>query len=268
MRQHIAYDIRNGVLRIWWKYVVVAAVFVLDCLVEEGDLRGWQSYGLTDLPSLGNYLARWFAGVEILQEEEGVRQVTIPLEWVVVQAGSLFTLIGYAGEDRKENGYRLALLSGSRTVWWDGKYFRVLVSMLFYYGVLFGVLCLAAAAHGGLSLSPASEVWLSGITFQNGIQCLCFTLGLSLLVSFTFGVLLTVIEVMVSAPAALIVVLGYSIASVYWCSGFLVGNYSMLLRNNALGWEGVCWQEGVAVCGLLCLAAYAAGRRYLNKMEF
>lgn len=268
MKEQIRYDVKMGILHEWWKYLFVGMLILLVCAMEAGQAAECVKQKFFTEPSFGNYLIKWMRGIQPIQYTNRERQMAMPFEWMALQMSYLILIAKYTATDLEQNGYKLFIRIGKKSIWWYGKCVWVFLSTLLYYGLFYGILSCFAIATGSLQLEPTSEIWVGGIgsfTNANGIIQIFL---LPVLVSTVIGLGQIFLELVVSPVIAIIVSCGYLLASLYWCNPFLLGNYSMIERNSAfIGEKGVSSIIGVTLCVAAMMTICFLGNKYIKKME-
>lgn len=267
MKKAVLYDIKNGVLRMWPRFVLAGALLLLLAMPQARQACGLARAGLYGAPSFGNYLAVWMKGADAaFLHVKGATRVGLPAEWLMLHFNYILLMAGYAHTDLKKNGAQMMLRQGGRCGWWGGKCIWAAAATAAYYLVFYAVLAGAAAATGSLNLMPRSGIWVSDLDIPAKRQFFLAAFVVLPAGSLMAGLAQVLLELLASPAVALAAACGYQFAVLYWDSPLLAGNYAMLSRRYA-GTGGAAVLEAGA-CMLFCLCIYAAGRYYIKKVEF
>lgn len=269
MRRLIIYDWKNGILHAWHRYLLAGILILFLCMGQMQQVQEGVKAGLYSAPSFGNYLAVWLKGMKEINGLVKVRHLKLPAEWLTLQLCHIFLLAGYVRTDLVNNGSRLMLRVGNRTSWWAGKCIWAVIGTAVYYLIFYGILAAVSCMTGSLDIMPRSQVWVSDLAYPADGLLVLSVFVFPPLSSMSAG-LFQVLAELVSSPAlALALSCGYQFAVLYWCSPLLAGNYAMLYRSgNITGSARGSVISGICLCIMLAGCFYAAGRRYIKKMEF
>ena len=263
----VAYDLKRGILHRWKSYLLVAVLIMIIGSVEMKQAVECYEEQFFELPSLGNYIVKWFKGIPAITEKRQ-RQINIPSEWIVLHSSYILLLAGYCGNDLNKNGYQNMLRSGSRVNWWKSKCIWLIASTIIFYAMFFLFLVVFAALTGGMALTPASDIWMGEFTYGVDAGYLIITFVLPLFASRCMGFMELFFELICSPVVAVIVCSGYLIASLYTSNIFLVGNATMFYRNSIyVGDSGISAPACIAVSIAGMMIFYILGKKKIKYWE-
>lgn len=268
----LRYDLKNGILLIYFKYLVAAALFLFLCLdffLRCGG-KDLQAHTLGDLTALA------FAGMR-----EYVPSPTDPFRfpafWVLTFALLLYITLYYADQDLVGFGQHTMVCAGGRGWWWLSKCAWNTAAVLVFF-VCAWVVLLAFALCSGLQftlrLSDSMEFVLDAGNVMEGAAA--WRVGLELtvmpvLIGIALSLLQMTLSLWIKPIFSYMLSVLHLIASAYAMSPFLIGNYAMVLRSDAVIENGVNAVNGILFAAALCILSVAAGwlifRKYniLNK---
>lgn len=268
-------DFQQGSLRRWYLYLFVFLFSLVICI---GVGREWRySPFLTGCKlTAGNCMASYFQGVEPYVPSSN-QPFQLPLEWLLLMFFPICLIGDYVVRDLKGMGQTTLLQSGSRILWWTSKVCWSAVTAISYGGVLFLSAELVSVIMGSASPLP-DRVLLSvklGDTFaeQSTAQLLWNIYGLPLMVIFTNCIMHITLSLFMPPIYSAMLLLSFQVASVYYMTPFLWGEYTMLLRNRLSIENGFSVQTGMLLCtvwiGLSLIVGIVRFCRYdiLGKKE-
>lgn len=268
MKEQIRYNVKMGIIHKWWKYACVAILITIIGIMEARQAAECVEKNIYAQPSLANYLVQWMKGIKPIERSTDTRQVQIPSEWLVLQISYLIFVAGYAAMDLKKNSAHILLRSRRKITWWHGKCIWLFLSTILYYVLFYGIVIGFAGVTGSLTLKPTSEIWIGEMTDIVNRECLIQIFLLPVLISATVGMVQMLLELLISPVVSIVIMSGYMLASLYWTSPFLLGNYTMLYRNcYFIGEKGVAVQNGVVSCIVIMIFTGIAARSYIKRME-
>lgn len=252
------YEWKNGYIQNRMKLLLGTGVLIFityiaieDCLLTmEGKV------------TLGDCLFYLFAGSrEYRYSQEG--RFELPVLWLLFHAYLFFMLCSYPANDMKGMGIQGMLRTGGRRKWFLGKFLWAAggVGLFWVLEVLVLVIEIAGfrfTRETAVVLDPRAAVlgehW--GILFF-----------LPLAVNIAIAVLQLIGSLFFNPFLAYTGTLVYLIISVYLKNMFLLGNYSMMLRNRCLADGGVQTGVGIAVSGAVILGGYWCGSVYMDRKD-
>jgi hypothetical protein len=185
-----------------------------------------------------------------------------PAYWFLFH-GYLFFLIGFYPVSELYLGNGQALIrTRSRKIWIVSKLFSIFLNITLYYGCFLLLLLIGNLLHGGEIIPGNGIIGLGGIAiFNKSISDLfvAFIL-LPLLVSVALGVIQILMSLFLDPVLSFMAVVGYLIASVFWMNPLLIGNFSMLYRQDWIsGKATIDITTGTVLCFVLTVVALILG---------
>lgn len=198
------------------------------------------------------------------------RAFELPALWFLFHLYLSF-LIGFypAGDLGVGNGQTL-VRTRTRAKWLMSKWLGAGGTILLYYGCFLLFLLIGNGRRGG-SLLPASGILEAGgiLLFERSFPelFLAFFL-LPLLVSLALGTVQIVLSLFAGPVFAFMGMTAYLIASVFWKSPFLLGNFSMLYRQDwVCGGSGISLEGGIGWCLALTASACVLGCHLFSRKD-
>lgn len=231
----------------WIKYLLWCGLLALATLEFSGRVTSLKITQCT----YGDYLLYIFGGMREYIPIPG-EPFQIPHLWLINHVGILYFTLHYMHDDLNGLGQQMILRSGSRSVWWISKCIWNGVVVSLFYLIAWGTVLLSASLHGAfwsmeissfipelLEVGP-NQIWDTEwrVTLEITLLPLLVTLSMSLLqmllclvIRPTFSYILSVVVM---------------IASAYYLSPALLGNYAMALRSDKVITNGVPLETGIA----------------------
>ena len=227
----IRYDIKNGILLRWKLYLPLLLVpFLFGAALAFPESP----------PGFIEGLLHYFRGMGIF--DPGTNQeFTIPFSWLLFQLYVLFLTSSYPIRDLNQSGIQLFIRTGQRNKFWGSKCIwnlcTVLISWLLY---LVGIALVVLLGKGSLLEGVDAErvLQLSGLMVE-GIstgKLLFCSLVLPLVSLIAMGTLQQALSLFWKDLPSYVATVVLLCASAFWCTPFLIGNHSMLLRTLYGDW--------------------------------
>lgn len=259
----LEHDIREGILR-QWIYFAVAAVFFSVCLlVFYFEISEYFKSTQEVYPGIEGFIAYIFAGNKPLDTiEEG--NFSIPFVWIVFHLLLMVLTAFYASNDISNSAAPFMIRVKSKTKWWIGKYCWCILTVILYYAMLFIIctlFCLFFSKE--FSFVGSIEIYEDFLevygTDYNGITLFLNSFVISFCVSLAMSLLLMTATLFVKPIYALIIMIVYLVATVYYCSPFLIYNYSILCRNSEFSQHNINFLEGLIICLVVAIGSFVVG---------
>ena len=251
----ISYDIRSSFRknRIRWMFATIILLFL--CVRTFGAVSFAGTYDL--LSELWPVMSG--AREYILSEDSSF---ALPAYWFLFH-GYFFFLIGFypANELYLGNGQPL-VRTASRTKWLISKQINLFVIAVAYYGCFLIFMLIGNYIYGGEVIPENEIIGYCGMPFFGKSHWELFTafILLPMLVSVALGQIQILMSLFISPVVSLMITIGYMIASVFWMNPLLIGNFSMLLRQDWIsGNPDISVPVGVVICIILILVSSFAG---------
>jgi len=271
----LKHDLRNGLLKRWQGYGAALCFFLFLCVDFYFQIRHCAEI---NAGSFGDFLFYVFGGMKEYRPEMQ-EPFQFPAVWTLTLVLIFYITLYYPFHDLMGYGRGILLQSRSRIKWWGAKCAWAAAAVLLFFVLLWSVLLLfclllrrpivmdiSAAAYGILGAAPGGN---RGIVMQQQL-----TMELMLLPALTviaLSLFQMFLSLFIKPLYSFVTTVSVLIASAYYSSGFMIGNYAMALRSVRVSASGVPLANGI--CFALALSAFsvAAGmlvfRRYdiLNK---
>lgn len=186
----------------------------------------------------------------------------LPVHWVAFHAFLLFLAGFYPIQELTQSGGQAFIRSSRRGYWLLSKALWVFATVAGYYLMLAGVLAVCSLASGGPWAPPAAMTALFGIDIagRSLAEIALYWWAMPILVSVALCLIEVLMSLFIEPLLAFFVMLSYLVASVFWTSPILIGNYSMLLRSKLLsGNPAISTQNCFTACLSLIVIALVLG---------
>lgn len=203
----------------------------------------------------------------------GYEQYTLPIIWILNQVMIAFIAGHYPSRDIYGYGRIILLQSCSRKKWWISKCIWIILSVVIYYIIIFGVSVVFALTHNySCRLTPDLYVTniLYGIDLSNiNISVFMVTLiALPILVSIAFSLFQNTVSFITNPIFGFIAVVILQLISTYFTTPFLLGNYSMVIRNVLCdSTTDIKTSNGIIFSVLFAIAFAVIGGIYFNRKD-
>jgi hypothetical protein len=252
----IAYDIQFSFRenRVKWLFAVIIQVFL--CVRSLGEVSFYS--GSYDLLSVLWPVMSGAREYELYADST----FQFPAYWFLFH-GYLFFLIGFypVSELYLGNG-QASIRSRSRNIWIVSKLISVFLNIAWYYGCFLLLLLMGNLFHGGEIVPANGIIGLSGVAIfdKSGLELFAAFILLPLLVSVALGSVQVLMSLFLNPVLSFMTVIGYLIASVFWMNPLLIGNFTMLYRQDWIsGGSTISVMAGIGLCLGLTAAVFGLG---------
>lgn len=194
----------------------------------------------------------------------------LPVHWLIYHAFLLFLVGFYPIQELTQSGGQAFIRSSMREYWLLSKTLWVCATVAGYYLMLAGVLAVCSLLAGGPWALPAAMTILFGIDMAE-LSFAEIALNwwvMPILVSVVLCLTEVLLSLFIEPLLAFFVMLSYLVASVFWASPVLIGNYSMLQRSSLLsGNPSISAQNCFAVCLSLIAFTSVLGTKLFRRKD-
>lgn len=244
----LAADMHHG-LRLYLPFLgLAAAIGTFECFTANAVVK-MSNPGAAPL-GLADFIFALFAGMERFEYVEG-QQFSFPMAWMTLLCAIACSTLLYPMRDLEGMGTRLIAVTGNRWTWWLSKCLWTIFASIGLCLVDLGICAAATCVTGGsFSLVPTPEIGRLlnvdglGSTSVNG-SILGFVLLLPCATSALLVLQLTV-SLLLNPAAGFLTTVTLLLASAYYTSPLLLGNYLMTARLDVALVDGM-----TPTCGTL-----------------
>lgn len=195
----------------------------------------------------------------------------IPITWLLIQVVLALLVFSYPTKDLYSYGTQVLLRSRQRNIWWISKCIWNISTIIIAYGIGFLTITIVTAIYGELSLIPNVQVnqEMSALWIQSSELTALYiaVLLLPLLTTIAMSLLQMLLSFLLTPIYSFLIVVCILVASAYFCSPLLIGNYTMLCRNTVAYSNGVDTITGVVVDVIIIVASVIGGIVYIKRCD-
>lgn len=269
----VKHDLLMGIAYAWKKYVVVLFVFIFLCaMFQKGVIIHREHMGMEGTPNFSDYIIDLYKGMDIFEKVDNGDRFQIPGGWMIINIFLTYIIGYYPLKDLKDYGSQILIRSKKRWQWWLSKCIWVIASVLIYYAIGYIVISIFSLFNGGVSLTPTYDINMSiskvnTLDFTAG-KIIVMTMILPIIISIALSLIQMTISMVTTPILSNIVLIAIIVASAYYCHPLLLGNYLMILRNDAIVFgRGVNTMVGLGLGGVVSILAIIIGNLRFKKMD-
>ena len=268
----IRYDIRQGLLKQGYRYLWVLVVMVISSMafrnILEMGYRGgtfhakgtWMDYYLYAMKGMESY--------KITQESV----FRVPICWFLFHIMLAYHIGDYAESDLKKYGRQVMMKSKTRMNWWFSKCIWCVTSVCSYYLVaIFVQLVLTVVFGGSLSVHVSVDIMKNfggGLIYLDNSQMLMIGVFQPIFISCAVSMVQLLTSMVIGSVQSYAFVCILYVLSAYYTSPYLIGNYTMWVRNNTISvGTGIYALHGILLAFFLINIAITGGIVYIDKMD-
>lgn len=264
----LKHDIFEGVFH-KWKYFLVALLFF--SFVDFVFLHNANSaYDVELKCSMADLLLNMFIGNEPF-EPEIKKGVSLSVIWFVFHS-LLFSFIGfYITDDLKKNATSFILRVKSKKQWWTSKVVWCVLTVIIYYSLFFIAALIFSALFGTVSFKVsnliASRLFDIDISVVDVFDIIFSFLLLPMIISVAMALFEAMLNLILKPVYTFLIIICYLTASAFYCRVYLLFNFSMVLRHDFYGVNGVANKNGVLIAACLAVACYLIGAAFIKRKD-
>ncbi len=271
----LRFDLKNGVLKEWRKFVIATVCFLafvsIHYLRVYGENRSLLETGETKLGfTFADFILSVLGGMKVFRYEDG-EAFLFPALWIFFFLLLLFYTLRYPTQNLDGIGKNMLILSQNRKTWWFSKVLWCCCFVLTYFAAFYFTAWLASLLLGGQPTLQVSEyvptALDAGMYVKNppwnilpGLVLVpCMACGLALFQMF--------LSICVKPIFAYVVSCILLLSSAYFASPFLIGNFAMIFRTNIFVEEGYPVLWGFIASAAVLLISIAVGYIRMKYMD-
>ena len=247
-------DINVSIKSNIWKYILI----IVFCAVICGRfyvITGNYARRISENSNLyiGDYLFLLFGGMKEYVPEKN-NYFELPVIWMAMQILLISLIFVYPFKDLLSNGQYILVQYGKKSKWWISKIIWGLVQITVGYALIICVILLFSVLTGAEGLNVHKEY----IDYYYGAKIITDEVGIiDIIICFIYNLCMSVmymsIGLLTTPIISLILLVVYDILSAYIMNPVLIGNVSMLLRNEKYVDEGISTMFPIII--LICITA-------------
>lgn len=262
----LRFDILNGILAQYKKFILEFLMFVAMGVmysVEYLNALNTQEVVRAEGATVGDYLLFFIAGIPVYDPKDQ-EQFMFPVLWLLVILTAAFFCLYYPYENLKQSGRTMLYLSNSRSVWWFSKCTWVTCSVAVFFIIAYFATALTAVISGArLTLETTTySPYLIGFGVRSlkdgpwNILPLLFALPFITLAACLLQLTLSMVFKPIFSYIAASMLL---LASSYFSTPLLIGNYAMAARSSYFMEGGFELPVGIILAAVLITASVLVG---------
>lgn len=224
--------------------------------------------------SLGDVMLYSFAGKEIPEAAGSGKDFQLPMLWIALLLGSSLSVLGYA-EYFTPYGQQVFLRSSKRYMWWLSKCVWNMITTALYFSIGILTLSLFVLLKGWkLTLTNTEEVFGyifpgSGKLWTNSSVPVVQLLLLVFTGCAAWNLFQMYLAMYAKSYISLLSTVFMLLFSVYVSSGFLPGNYMMLMRNrDIIGMGSADSKSGYILSLFLTAVSILGGIAKIRRSDY
>lgn len=231
------YNLVDGILHRWAFYLVFICTSVVFCIWLNAEVKVLNNFQhLNLIPSTMDYLLKFFQGAEVYNPLEN-KPFTIPAIWLFLNLYLAFMIANYPTHDLQEFGKNIFVRSQTRTAWFVSKCIWNIVTVTIIYILLYLIILIFSIVNNNISMRVTPEIAdrvLLISHFKQSSNLFLVAILLPPVTSYAISFLQMFLEFILKPIYSFVIVVCLLSASAYYYNYFLIGNHSMLLRNEVM----------------------------------
>ena len=265
------YDIRNGIIYDWMKFLIPVIIAVIGCLSFNSSIVLSERYGLLDRNAdYIDLLLFIFKGEKPFSPLNN-DDFKFPFMWLIIQLSLSFIIGKYPFSEIYDNHGAIVLIKGkSRKKWMISKFMWLYAVCIIYYFLIYIVtavfsLCCRYTFDFVVHTSD-SYIYLCSFEEINGLILIKLLL-LPITASIAFSSLQTVIALIFQPVYGFVCVLCLCGLSIFTNSIFFLGNCSILIRNEIFCISDISTNNGLILLFAVCVISFIISIIYFDRCD-
>lgn len=231
----LEYDISEGLVRFWKRYLWVIVLVFLTCLLFDRETALYlEMYGESWSP-LGYGLKEFFGQRPYHFTPNDPQRFEIPFSWLLQYVLLAYCMGNYVAEDMRGFGMHMMTKSKSRGLWWISKSVCCICINLFYFLLLYGMTAAYTWFVTGNMQMKGQEMALSlyfgdAVAYTSVKELLQMTVLLPVLTGIVQSFIQMLLSLYVSSAVGMGVITFLLVVSSYYGNRYLIHGYAMVCR--------------------------------------
>lgn len=250
---HVWNDLRHGVIGQWKKYAIACAVIAFICFQYLPMMELVHQTGGASL-SFGDFLFWVLRGTVLFHPETN-------MFWIFYNFMIVFIVSYYPFKDLAGYGQQILLRSGKRSFWWFGKCIWAVTCVVIYYLLTYCIISVFVLFTGGnFSIFLQCDIFqTNALKIKDAGVLLLIGIALPVAASVSLSLLQLVLSLILKPILSIMIILALIVLSIFICSDWAIGNYTMVARSSYMIAEGVDPTNGLIIMGTLSVCSVLAG---------
>ena len=270
------YDIEEGLLRFWKRYLLVILAGVVVCAVFQNSMEYFMKMYQEGLSPLEYGINTFWGRYPYHYDPSLMDSFRVPFSWIMEYLLIAYCIGSYVTEDMQGMGIQLMTKSGQRVIWWLSKGIWCIIVNLVYFGLIWGVHLAFSWILTGDVRTMKHEMLIESyygmeVAQTSVAQLLCMTLLLPVLVGIVQSLFQIIVSIGIGSIPALVVTSGILVVSTYYSNRFLVHGYAMVCRyfTDDMDTDYVPMQVsfGIIYLVICILILMGAGYKIIQKKD-
>lgn len=266
----IKYDLKRGFSYNYKKYIFIFFIVFLNCIFTINSIQKFRF--ITSIEgTFIDYILYFFKGMEMFMPNSNDEYV-LPVAWFFIQIMTAYIVAYYTIDDLDGYGQNILIRYKKRTKWWISKCIWNILSVISVYLVAYlgiFIACLIRKVEIGMIISKEFARSVSLIEFTNtpNSEILIALILLPLCVSITLSIMQMSLSIYINPMLSFIFNMLLLFLSTLFTKEWLIGNYSMIMRNTIVIDYGVKTRNGFIVCLVIIIVAFLLGAYGINRYD-
>ena len=270
-RRILIHDLSMGFSHNKPKYLLSILLFSLLCVMF---FNGTQSLQLSDqIQSRASFMdccISIFKGMDVyIPSSENIFQ--IPIEWLTIQVMVSLLILSYPTQDLYMYGTQILTRTNQKAMWWLSKCIWNIVTTICFYLVGIGTIFVFTVFYGEVSLVPTAKIseLMNQLPIQSYDQSklLIAVFILPLVTSIALSLMQMTMAFILTPIYSYLIIVCISVASAYFYTPVLIGNFSMLMRNEVIFSSGINSFWAMIICLSLIIISTVIGCFYFKNYD-
>lgn len=274
MGKLVRYDVKEGIFLDYIKYLILIIIFSIMSIVFIKTVMNFTGTGtIVNKFSIGDLLMYWFKGMKEYNTNENI-PFDMPAQYIVLGIFLAFLIGDYPVKDLNGFGKDILVRTKKRDYWWNSKCIWNFLTVLIFYSILFGIMLVICLLYGNLSLSPNIDISnrLCGLQLKPDYifpmhHLILGFFVLPILTSLALSFLQMTLSLLFNSFISYMCIISILVASAFYKSDFLIGNYLMVKRYSWYKNGGIHELSGVLMCISIIVLSYLIGMFYFKLYD-
>ncbi len=265
-------DIISGFQNSAIKFLLVVFFFLCSNILFIKNVNILSGSGLTeDCASVSDCWINLIKGIGIYIPSNEI-PFQLPFFWLLQQSLLSFLIVSYPTQDLYTYGVQIFTRTKSKSLWWISKCLWIISTVISFYVIAFITSAVPSfCCYGEIFFEPNTLInyelnYISVDSFDS-LELYMAMFFLPVITSIALSMVQMTLSFILSPVISYLLTVCYIIASAYYCSPILTGNFLMLLRNKAVEPSGYSNTLSLVIDATVFITAFFVGLVYFLQSD-
>ena len=224
--------------------------------------------------SVGDIFLNMFKGIKEFNPRDG-NTFEMPTNYIFINMFLAFIVGNYPVKDLHGFGKNVLVRSKSRSLWWLSKCAWNVMIVFLFYAFMYGFSLAIGIVSDNVNINPTIDI-SKAMAYMNIEQtplhmqisaCIIGLIILPICTSMALSMMQMTLTFITTPIISYLIIVTILVASAFYKSQFLIGNYFMMIRNGSYITNGINSVQGLIIDGIIFFISLTIGYLYFNRYD-